>query len=72
MTDKFHYRGFIIRTRTGASPEGGWTHDGLVEQNLPYIVDNHTFSAPGKSATREEALKVILAHGKQLIDDLLV
>ena len=70
MTDKFHYRGFIIRTRTGASPEG-WTHDGLVEQNLPYIVDNHTFSAPGKSATREEALKVILAHGKQLIDDLL-
>jgi hypothetical protein len=72
LTDKFHYRGFIIRARTRASPDGGWSHDGLVEQDLAYTVDDHTFSAPGKSATREEALKIILAHGKQLIDDLLV
>jgi hypothetical protein len=54
-----------------ASPDGGWTHDGLVEQDLRYVVDDHMFSAPGKSATREEAVKVIRAHGKQIIDDLL-
>jgi hypothetical protein len=71
LTDTFRYRGFIIKARTMASPDGGWTHDGLVEQDLRYVVDDHMFSAPGKSATREEAVKVIRAHGKQIIDDLL-
>jgi hypothetical protein len=71
LTDECQYRGYIIRARTRASPDGGWTHDGFVAQDLRYDVDDHLFSAPGKSATREEAVKVILAHGKQIIDNLL-
>src|SRR5713101_9612233 len=69
LTDEFHYRGFAIKVTPRASPGGGWTHYGRVQHDLHHAVDHHMFSAPGKSATRDDAVKVILAHGKQIIDE---
>ncbi|HAH66880.1 MAG TPA: hypothetical protein DCL72_15725 [Rhizobiales bacterium] len=72
MTAEFHYRGFIIKATPMASSDGGWTHDGLVEEDhLAHAVDDHVFRVPGKSATRDEAVKVVLVHGKLLIDNRL-
>jgi hypothetical protein len=68
MTDEFHYRGRIIRATPHGSSAGGWTHDGVVEHHLGSAVDAHKFCAPGKSRTREEAVKVILIYGQQTID----
>jgi hypothetical protein len=67
LTDEFHYRGFAIKVTPRASPGGGWTHEGRVQHDLDDAVD-HMFSAPGKSRTRDDAVSVILAHGKQVID----
>jgi hypothetical protein len=67
MTDEFHYRGRIIRATPHRS-SAGWTHDGVVEHHLGSAVDAHKFCAPGKSRTREEAVKVILIYGQQTID----
>jgi hypothetical protein len=66
MTDEFHYRGRIIRATPHRS-SAGWTHDGVVEHHLGSAVDAHKFCAPGKSRTREEAVKVILVYGQQLL-----
>ena len=69
MTDEFHYRGRIIRATPHRSSAGGWTHDGVVEHHLGSAVDAHKFCAPGKSRTREEAVKIILICGQQTIDE---
>ena len=69
MTDEFHYRGRIIRATPRHSSAGSWTHDGVVEHHLGHAVDAHKFCAPGKSRTREEAVKVILIYGQQTIDE---
>jgi hypothetical protein len=71
MTDEFCYRGFIIKARTRASPGGGWTHDGLVKHDLRHAVDDHLFCAPGRSAHRNQAVKVIVAYGQRIIDERL-
>lgn len=68
MTDEFQYRGYIIRANPRSS-DGGWTHDGVVEHDLRHAIDIHTFCVPGKSATRDEAVKVILAYGQRLLDE---
>jgi hypothetical protein len=70
LTDEFHYRGFAIKATPLASPGGGWTQQGRVQHDLHPAVD-HMFSAPGKSGTRDDAVRVILGHGKQIIDSWL-
>jgi hypothetical protein len=61
MPDRIEYRGCAIRA------DGDWTHDGHIERDLRRAVDDHWFCAPGKSANRDEAVSVILAHGKQIV-----
>lgn len=70
MTNEFHYRGCVIRT-TPRSANGGWTHNGVVEHHLSYAVNDHLFCAPGRSATRDGAVKAIVACGRRIIDERL-
>ena len=67
MTDEFQYRGCIIRTNPRSS-NGRWTHDGVVEH---LAVDDHLFCAPGRSTTRDEAVKVIVVFGQRIINERL-
>jgi hypothetical protein len=68
MTDEFHYRGCVIRT-SPRSANGGWTHNGVVERHLGDAANDHLFCAPGRSATRDRAVKAIVACGRRIIDD---
>ena len=69
MTNEFHYRGCVIRTNPRSS-NGGWTHNEVVENHLGSPVDDH-FCAPGRSATRDGAVKAIVACGRRIIDERL-
>jgi hypothetical protein len=71
MTAEFHYRGFVIKATPMASSDGGWTHDGLLQEDIAHTVDDHVFRVPGKSTTRDEAVRVVLVQGKLLIDNRL-
>jgi hypothetical protein len=51
--------------------DGEWTHQGHVERDLRRAVDDQRFCAPGKSADRDEAVKVIFAYGKRIVDEEL-
>ena len=42
---------------------------GVVERHLGSAVDAHNFCAPGKSRTREEAVKVILIYGQHTLEE---
>ena len=70
MTNEFHYRGCVIRANPRSS-NGGWTHHGVVQHLLGYAADDHLFSAPGWSATRDGAVKVIVVCGRRIIDERL-
>jgi hypothetical protein len=71
MPDRIEYRGCAIKAAPTPTSDGDWTHDGHIERDLRRAVDDHWFCAPGKSANRDEAVKVILAHGKQIVDEWL-
>jgi hypothetical protein len=68
MTNEFHYRGGVI-TASPRSSNSGWTHDGVVQQHLGYAVDDHLFCAPGRSLTRDAAIKAIVVCGRRIIDE---
>ena len=68
MTDLFQYREYVIRATPSALKEGGWTHAGIIAHHHRQLVDQRKFSAPGKSATRKEAVSVIFNFGMQMID----
>ena len=69
MTNEFHYRGCVIRTNPRSS-NGGWTHNGVVEHHRGYD-DDHLFCGPGRSATRDGAVKAIVVCGRRIIDERL-
>lgn len=68
MADAISYRGFVIVAAPLPLAEGGWSHDGCVQENLIYDIDEDKFSAAIEYPTREEAIQAILAHGRQLVD----
>jgi hypothetical protein len=68
MTNEFHYRGCVI-TANPRSSHSGWTHDGVVQHHLGYAVDDDLFCAPGRSLTRDAAVKAIVVLGRRIIDE---
>ena len=69
MPNRIEYRGCAIKASPMSTADGEWTHEGHIERDLRRAVDDHRFSAPGKSADRDEAVKVILAYGKRIVDE---
>jgi hypothetical protein len=69
MPDRIEYGGCAIKATPMPTADGHWTHDGHIERDLRRAVDDHRFCAPGMSANRDEAVKVILAYGKRIVDE---